>query len=136
MEVNLDKIVNENVEQFEQYQGIIGDNNASISSLRQDLGKVKKQYFEMENINESLEQRIDQLRSQRELSVHLTKAGQSNELRAEFEMAVSQATKFSDRQNNIALTWDDLLAIKLRELDDAMRQSSEETANRYVQMYL
>ena len=112
------------------------DNNASIGSLRQDLGKVQKQFFEMENINESLEQRIDQLRAQRELSIQLMKTGQNNELRAELEASQSRARKFHAKQMNMIATWDDQLAIKLRELDEAMRRSSEETANKQVQRYL
>jgi len=36
----------------------------------------------MENINESLEQRLDQLKGQRDLSIKLTKAGLQNELRS------------------------------------------------------
>jgi len=104
--------------------------------LRQDLGKVQKQFFEMENINESLEQRIDQLRSQRELAINLTKTGHANELRAELEASSCRAEKFEAKQQNMVDTWNDLLAIKMRELDDALRQSSEVTANQQVQLYL
>jgi len=46
----------------------------------EDLRNVQKQHFEMENINESLEQRIDQLKSQRDLSILLTRVGKVNEL--------------------------------------------------------
>ena len=63
MEDNLDKIVKENTRQFDHYQGIINSNNQSIGSLRQDLGRVQKQHFEMQNVNETLEQRIDQIKA-------------------------------------------------------------------------
>lgn len=59
MEDNLTKIVFENVEQFEHYQDIVHENNVNINSIRTDLGSVQKQHYEMLNINESLEQRID-----------------------------------------------------------------------------
>jgi len=36
----------------------------------------------MENINESLEQRIDQLKGQKDLSILLTRAGQTNEMKS------------------------------------------------------
>lgn len=62
MEDNLDKIVYENVEQFESFQDIIQENNVNINGVRSDYGSVQKQHFEMLNINESLEQRIDQLK--------------------------------------------------------------------------
>lgn len=90
----------------------------------------------MENINESLEQRIDQLRAQRELAIHLTKTGHHNELRVELEASAARADKFFAKQQNIVDTWNDQLAIKLRELDDALRQSSDFTANQLVQHYL
>jgi hypothetical protein len=47
------------------------------------LGRVQKQYFEMENINECLEQRIEQLKCQRDLSIKLLKAGWENDLKSE-----------------------------------------------------
>ena len=59
MEDNLEKIVSENVTQFSQYQGMVSESNASIGSLRNDLGRALKQRSEMENINECMEQRID-----------------------------------------------------------------------------
>ena len=40
MEDNLDKIVFENVEQFDHYQEIITENNQNIAGIRQDLGHV------------------------------------------------------------------------------------------------
>lgn len=82
MEDNLDKIVFENVEQFEGFQDIIQENNNNINGVRSDFGNVQKQHFEMLNINESLEQRIDQLKGQRDLSILLTKSGLENDLKS------------------------------------------------------
>lgn len=82
MEDNLDKIVYENVEQFESFQEIIHENNVNINGVRSDYGSVQKQHFEMLNINESLEQRIDQLKGQRDLSILLTKSGLENDLKS------------------------------------------------------
>ena len=82
MEDNLDKIVFENVEQFESFQDIIHENNSNINGVRSDYGSVQKQHFEMLNINESLEQRIDQLKGQRDLSILLTKSGLENDLKS------------------------------------------------------
>ena len=79
----------------------------------------------MENINESLEQRLDQLKGQRDLSIKLTKAGLQNELRSMLADAERTAQNIINLQNNTELSWDDKLVIKMRELDDAMRQSSE-----------
>ena len=39
-------------------------------------------------------------------------------------------------QNNTELSWDDKLVIKMRELDDAMRQSSEQSITKMVQNYM
>lgn len=83
MEDNLDKIVYENVEQFENFQEIIHENNTNINGVRSDYGSVQKQHFEMLNINESLEQRIDQLKGQRDLSILLTKSGLENDLKSQ-----------------------------------------------------
>ena len=38
--------------------------------------------------------------------------------------------------NNTELSWEDKLIVKMRELDDAMRQASEESVNKQVQKYL
>jgi len=50
--------------------------------MRDDLVSVQKQHFEMENINESLEQRINQLKGQKDLSILLTRAGQTQEMKS------------------------------------------------------
>jgi len=41
-----------------------------------------------------------------------------------------------DLLNNTELSWEDKLVVKMRELDDAMRQSSEKSINKQVQTYL
>jgi len=38
--------------------------------------------------------------------------------------------------SNTKMSWDDWLVVKLRELDDAMRQASEKSVNQQVQKYL
>lgn len=75
----------------------------------------------MENINECLEQRIEQLKCQRDLSIKLLKTGSENDLRSEQMMAVSTSQKLINFLNNTELTWDDKLIVKTRELDDAMK---------------
>ena len=136
MEDNLDKIVFENVEQFESFQDIIHENNANINGVRSDFGSVQKQHFEMLNINESLEQRIDQLKGQRDLSILLTKSGLENDLKSQQLEANSTSQKLISLLNNTELSWDDKLIVKMRELDDAMRQASEQSVNKQVQKYL
>lgn len=136
MEDNLDKIVYENVEQFESFQDIIHENNININGVRSDYGSVQKQHFEMLNINESLEQRIDQLKGQRDLSILLTKSGLENDLKSQQLEANCTSQKLIDLLNNTELSWDDQLIVKMRELDDAMRQASEESVNTQVQKYL
>lgn len=130
MEDNLDKLVFENVAQFDQYQDIVHENNLNIDKMRDDLNKVQKQHFEMENINESLEQRIDQLKGQKDLSVLLTRTGQANELKSLQDDANRLSQKMVDLLNNTELSWEDKLVVKMRELDDAMRQSSEKSINK------
>ena len=90
----------------------------------------------MENINESLEQRLDQLKGQRDLSVKLSRAGLVNELKAMLQEADRSAQKMINLQNNTELSWEDKLVIKMRELDDAMRQSSEMSITKMVQNYM
>jgi hypothetical protein len=46
------------------------------------------------------------------------------------------AQKMINLQNNTELSWDDKLVIKMRELDDAMRQSSEQSITKMVQSYM
>jgi len=65
MESCLDTLVTENINQYDMYQDCIHENNNNIQKIREDLGTVQKQHFEMGNINESLEQRIEQLKGQR-----------------------------------------------------------------------
>ena len=62
MEEYLDRLVFENMTQFELYQDTVKDNNSNMNKMRDDLGQFYNQNFEMENINESLEQRLDQLK--------------------------------------------------------------------------
>ncbi len=75
----------------------------------------------MENINECLEQRIEQLKCQRDLSIKLLKAGWENDLKSEQMIAVATNQKLINLLNNTELSWDDKLVIKMRELDDAMK---------------
>ena len=79
----------------------------------------------MLNINESLEQRIDQLKGQRDLSILLTKSGLENDLKSQQLEANSTSQKLISLLNNTELSWDDKLIVKMRELDDAMREASE-----------
>lgn len=117
----LEQLVGENVDQFDQYQEAVAENNANIERLRDDLGSVQKKHFEMENINESLEQRIDQVKGQRDLSIKLTRAGLDNELLAMKQDAKRTSQKLINLLNNTELSWEDKLTVKMRELDDAMR---------------
>lgn len=55
MEDHIEKTVTENMAQFEQHHEVIRMNNENIDQMREDLGNVQKQHFEMGNINESLE---------------------------------------------------------------------------------
>ena len=48
----------ENLRTFDQYQEVVSSNNKNIDKMREDLGNVQKQHFEMEYINETIEQRI------------------------------------------------------------------------------
>lgn len=129
MEYTIEKIVFENVDQFDQYQEVIHENNVNIHKIREDLGNVQKQHFEMGNINESLEQRIDQLKGQRYLSIFMAKAGQAQEIKAQKDEAICTQQKLIDLQNDNELTWEDKLVLKMRELDEAMKQSSDESIN-------
>jgi len=64
------------------------------------------------------------------------KAGWENDLKSEQMIAVATSQKLINLLNNTELSWDDKLVIKMRELDDAMKQSSEESINVQVQTYL
>ena len=136
MEEYLDRLVFENMTQFELYQDTVKDNNTNMNKMRDDLGQFYNQNFEMENINESLEQRLDQLKGQRDLSIKLTRAGLVNELKSMLAEADRSSQKMINLQNNTELSWDDKLVIKMRELDDAMRQSSEMSITKMVQNYM
>ena len=136
MEEYLDRLVFENMTQFELYQDTVKDNNSNMNKMRDDLGQFYNQNFEMENINESLEQRLDQLKGQRDLSIKLSRAGLVNELKSMLADAERASQKNINLQNNTELSWDDKLVIKMRELDDAMRQSSEQSITKMVQNYM
>lgn len=75
----------------------------------------------METINEVLEQRIDTLKTQRDLAILLFKQGIERDLQSQQEEANKTSQKMVDLLNNTELTWEDLLALKMRELDDALR---------------
>jgi len=132
----LESLVAENADQYDQYQEAVAENNVNIDRLREDVGSVQKKHFEMENINESLEQRIDQVKGQRDLSIKLTRAGLDNELVAMKVDAKRTSQRLINLLNNTELSWEDKLTVKMRELDDAMRQSSEESINKQVQNYM
>jgi septal ring factor EnvC (AmiA/AmiB activator) len=136
MEEYLDRLVFDNMTQFELYQDTVKDNNLNMNKMRDDLAQFFNQNFEMENINESLEQRLDQLKGQRDLSLKLTRAGYANELKSMLADADRTSQKLVNLQNNAELSWDDKLVIKMRELDDAMRQSSEKSITQMVQNYM
>jgi hypothetical protein len=53
----------------------------------EDLRSVQKQHFEIENINESLEQRIEQLKSQRDLAILISQTGQKSDLQGNLQEA-------------------------------------------------
>jgi cell division septum initiation protein DivIVA len=93
MQEYLDKLIFENMTQFELYQDTVKDNNINLNKMRDDLGQFYNQNFEMENINESLEQRLDQLKGQRDLSIKLSRAGVVNELKAMLSDAERNAQK-------------------------------------------
>jgi hypothetical protein len=129
-EAYLDSLVFDNVDQYDQYQEAVAENNLNIDKLRDDLGNVQKKHFEMENMNEIIEQRIDQIKGQRDLNIKLTRAGLDKELIAMKSDAKRTSQKLINLLNNTELSWEDKLVVKMRELDDAMRQSSEESINK------
>ena len=83
MEQNIEKTVMGNMDDFEQYQDLVKSNNIETEKMIEDLRNVSKQQFEMGNINECMEQRIDQVKAQKELSIILSKAGLERALEAE-----------------------------------------------------
>ena len=72
------------------------------------------------------------MKCQRDLSIKLLKAGWENDLKSEQMIAVATSQKLINLLNNTELSWDDKLVVKLRELDDAMKQASEESINMQV----
>jgi hypothetical protein len=76
------------------------------------------------------------VKGQRDLSIKLTRAGLENELIAMKSDAKRTSEKLINLLNNTELSWEDKLIVKMRELDDAMRQSSEESINKQVQQYM
>ena len=66
--------------------------------MRADLGYVQEQHFKMQSINETLEQRIDQLKGQRDLSITLSRHGQDNELESQQREASKTAKAHQDLQ--------------------------------------
>jgi len=133
IEDNCDRVIEENLEQFDRYQAIVHANNVNTDKMIEDLRNVQKQHFEMENINESLEQRIDQLKGQRDLSVLLIAQGQENELQSQKIEAENQKFKLSSKLTNTQLAWEDNLKEKVKELEDAMKQASDHSINEQVQ---
>ena len=59
MEQNIEKTVMGNMADFDHYQEVIKSNNVQTEKMIEDLRNVNKQQFEMGNINECMEQRID-----------------------------------------------------------------------------
>lgn len=76
------------------------------------------------------------MKGQRDLSIKLTRAGLDKELIAMKSDAKRTSQKLINLLNNTELSWEDKLIVKMRELDDAMRQSSEESINKQVQQYM
>lgn len=136
MEENVSRVVNDNVYQFNHYQEILHNNNINTDKMIEDLRSVQKQHFEMENINESLEQRIEQLKGQRDLSVLLAPTGKMQELEAQQVEATSLKNKLANLMTNTELAWQDKLVENMRELDDNRRQASDKSINEHVQKNL
>lgn len=90
----------------------------------------------MEQIRESLEQRIDCLKIQRDLSILIWRSGIDNELKSEQTNSINTTSKNTDIRNDAVLSWNDTLDEKMRELDDALRKASDDSINRQVQLYL
>ena len=90
----------------------------------------------MNNLNETIEQNLEQTKGQRNLNILITrpiyKVGQKNDLLASFTDAERHAQKLMDMFSNNEVSWGDKLKIKLRELDDALRQASDDSINRQV----
>jgi hypothetical protein len=63
METNIEKTVMENMGHFDHYHEVVSTNNVHAEKMIEDLRNVNKQQFEMGNINECMEQRIDQVKA-------------------------------------------------------------------------
>ena len=85
------------------------------------MGGFEKQHFEMENINEALEQRIDQLKGQRDVSIMLNQPGFSNEIAAMKIEAKRCQHQLTSHLANLRLSWKDKLVVKMKELNEAMK---------------
>ena len=105
MEDNLDALVLENNSQFSHHNDIIEKNNKNIYNVREDFGKVQRNHFEMGHINETLEQRIDQLKGQRDLSILLNKAGLQNDLKSQQADAERNSQNLIALHNNTEQSW-------------------------------
>ena len=90
----------------------------------------------MEQIKESLEQRIDCLKIQRDLSILIWRSGIDNELKSEQNSSNNTTQKISDIKNDAVMSWNDTFNQKMLELDDALRKASDASINRQVQLYL
>lgn len=65
----------------------------------------------------------------------MTVPGQQIDLEAQQDEANLIAQKWVDLLNNTEQNWQDTLVQKIRELDDHMRQASDESINQQVQTY-
>ena len=79
----------------------------------------------MKNINESLEQRIDQMKALRDLGINLRRTGMDNELESEHLDAFRKEKDMMNIQSNTVLKWADHVDVTLKELDNSIRQSSD-----------
>ena len=61
----------------------------------------------MENINETLEQRIDWIKGQKDLSVILNKAGLETDLKTQQTEAEKTSKKLQDLFEKTEFTWED-----------------------------
>ena len=66
----------------------------------------------------------------------MTRTGLEKELDGELQGAEQTAAKMIGMLNNCEVTWEDKLAIKLRELDQAMKESGEAAITRQIQQFL
>ena len=134
MEQNIEKTVMGNMADVDHYQEVVKSNKVQTEKMIEDLRNVNKQQFEMGNINECMEQRIDQVKAQKELSIILSKAGLERALEAETLEAKKLAKRIMpDLQHHTELSWEEKLVERLKELDDARREASDTSINDQVQ---